>query len=375
MRTELAHALIELFRRGARTPLDEGAFDGFALAVFRWQFESNPVYRRFAEGRGRTPESVASWREVPPVPSAAFKTLPLVSGDPGEVERVFRTSGTSRGSRTRGEHHVASLQLYRESLLPAFQASLLPDGARLPFLSLLPPPARLPDSSLSFMVGTAAEAFGAEGSEWFADPARGLDAPGLARALAAHEAAGRPALLVGTALAFLGWLETAEREGWRYRLAPASRLMETGGFKGSSRRVSREELYGRLARRLGLGVERMVNEYGMTELLSQYYEPVLREGEEASTSLEGLPLRRHLPPPWMRFQVLDPVTLETVPEGQRGLLCHFDLANLHSVAAVLTEDVGEQVGEGLRLHGRSADAEPRGCSIAMDELLSAAEDA
>jgi hypothetical protein len=74
----------------------------------------------------------------------------------------------------------------------------------------------------------------------------------------------------------------------------------------------------------------------------------------------------------MRFQVLDPASLEPVPHGQPGLLCHHDMANLHSVAAVLTEDVGVQVGDGLRLVGRFPGAEPRGCSLAMDELLSAA---
>jgi hypothetical protein len=40
-----------------------------------------------------------------------------------------------------------------------------------------------------------------------------------------------------------------------------------------------------------------------------------------------------------------------------------------SVAAVLTEDLGERVGAGFRLHGRDLDAEPRGCSLAMEELL------
>ena len=111
----------------------------------------------------------------------------------------------------------------------------------------------------------------------------------------------------------------------------------------------------------------MVNEYGMTELLSQYYEPApwLEENED-------LAARRLLPPPWMRFQVLDPLTLAPVAEGEPGLLCHFDLANLGSVSAVLTEDMGQRDGEGLKLLGRAPGAEPRGCSLAMEELLSAA---
>jgi hypothetical protein len=59
-----------------------------------------------------------------------------------------------------------------------------------------------------------------------------------------------------------------------------------------------------------------------------------------------------------------------VPEGTPGLLCHHDLANAGSVAAVLTEDMGVAVDGGFRVLGRAPGAEPRGCSLALEELLS-----
>jgi hypothetical protein len=111
-------------------------------------------------------------------------------------------------------------------------------------------------------------------------------------------------------------------------------------------------------------VERIVNEYGMTELLSQLWEPVLTEGGSASGW--------HVPPPWLRVRALDPATLRPLPDGDDGVLAFFDLANLGSVSHVLTEDIG-CVREGrVRLRGRAPGAEPRGCSRAMDELMSAA---
>ena len=82
--------------------------------------------------------------------------------------------------------------------------------------------------------------------------------------------------------------------------------------------------------------------------------------------------RRHVPPPWVRARLVDPVTLEAVPDGAPGLLQHVDLANLGSVSAILTEDRGVRVGDGFRVLGRVEGAEPRGCSRAMDELLSRA---
>ena len=113
---------------------------------------------------------------------------------------------------------------------------------------------------------------------------------------------------------------------------------------------------------------RIVNEYGMTELLSQYWEPGLET--DGPLPIEE---RRHVAPPWLRTRVLDPATLEELPAGERGLLCHVDLANLGSVACVLTEDVGRLDEDGLQLFGRAEGAEPRGCSLAVEALLDAAD--
>jgi hypothetical protein len=162
--------------------------------------------------------------------------------------------------------------------------------------------------------------------------------------------------------------------------------METGGFKGRSRTVSREDLYGGLENLFGVPRAFIVNEYGMTELLSQFYEPVLAGGggwsptasgegrteiwtEEQEPSGGRLSERFHRGPPWVRTRVLHPLTLEPVPAGETGVLAHLDLANLGSVAAVLTEDIGCLVPGGFRLQGRSPGAEPRGCSLAMEDFL------
>ncbi len=90
----------------------------------------------------------------------------------------------------------------------------------------------------------------------------------------------------------------------------------------------------------------------------------------ADAGAAGLGARRHVPPPWVRTRVLDPQTLSALPDGNPGLLCHFDLANAGSVIAILTEDLGIAVDGGFQVLGRVQGAEPRGCSIAMDDLLS-----
>jgi hypothetical protein len=231
-------------------------------------------------------------------------------------------------------------------------------------VSLVPPPAAAPDSSLSHMAGAVAADFGARGSGWFVSPEGGVDAAGLERALRGAEDAGEPVCILGTAFALVHWLDGVAAAGQRFALPSGSRLMDTGGFKGRSREVTREELYGAVEERLGIGVEWCVNEYGMTELSSQFYDGV-------AGSAGPVEARLHAGPGWVRTQATDPETLRPLPHGQVGVLRHFDLANLGSVMAVQTADLGTTYAGGFRVLGRASGAEARGCSLAMEELLRA----
>lgn len=363
--SSLSSELKAAFRAGVREPWPEQRFGELALRVFEYQLEANPIYSSYCRKRGVTPSTVADWQSIPPVPTSAFKVVPLISGDCSRVERVFWTSGTTRGAHGRGAHHVLDLDLYRASLIPNLEARLY--GTRLRLLALVPSPDEAPDSSLSFMLGEALAVLSGGDGGFFVRPERGLDVAGLRAAIEEAAAEDQPVLLAGTAFAFVHWLDALAEADLRLRLPVGSRLLETGGFKGRSRTLSRPELYGALSTAHEVPVERIVNEYGMTELLSQFYEPVL-SGEAGS-----LDDRVHVPPPWMRTRVLHPVTLEPLACGEEGLLCHYDLANAGSVMAVLTEDMGIMDAEGgLRVLGRVEGAEPRGCSLAMDELLAGA---
>src|SRR5882724_9538040 len=161
---ELA-AAIEAAGRGAPPP----DFAAWALRVFAHQFEHNAPYRAFCTRRGVTPATVARWEDVPAVPSAAFRQVDLACGPP---EAVFSTSGTTSAA-ARGRHLVPHLALYRASALATFARFVLPDAARLPCLSLVPPPALRPDSSLVQMCVWVGEAL-ARGIAWMVGE-RGLE--------------------------------------------------------------------------------------------------------------------------------------------------------------------------------------------------------
>jgi len=350
-------------------------FEQSALAAFALQFDAIDAYRAFCEGRGRTPTTVRRWQDVPAVPATAFKHIDFVVGGHSSSELAFLTSGTTRGGDVRGRHLVPSASLYRHSLLPPFRAHVLTGRERLRFVSLIPSPAARPDSSLSYMVGAAAAVCATE-AHWLVDGGGVLDLDGW-RSIARNAAAtSEPVLVLATSLALLNLVERLEVAPappassaplLSAKLPAGSRVMETGGFKGSGREIARTELHARVKATIGVPPASVVGEYGMTELLSQLYEPVLTEGERARGA--------YVAPPWLRVRALDPMTLDELPAGAEGLLAFFDLANAGSICHVLTEDVGSVRAGRVRLSGRARGAEPRGCSLAIDELMAAARSA
>lgn len=355
--------ILARIRAGDSGTLPDEEFNRLALAVFGHQFRENAPYRAYCERRGVTPQGVGHWSEVPAVPTDAFKAAPLVCGGAEAATVVFRTSGTTAGSARRGEHYVPDLTLYDAALRAGFAAHLLPEGGRMRMLSLIPSPAEVPDSSLSHMIGEVVEEFGAEGSGYYLRDGA-LRREAMVPALREAEASGAPVCLLGTSFAFVHLLDALRDGGERIALPEGSRIMDTGGFKGRSREVSREELYGEFHERLGVPGEWCVNEYGMTEMGSQFYDGVAgRSGP-----------RLYHPPPWVRTQVVDPETLRPLAVGGVGVLRHWDLVNLGSVMALQTADLGELHPEGgFRVLGRARGAEARGCSLATEELLEALE--
>jgi hypothetical protein len=353
---------------------DETRFDELARRIFAFQYRHCETYARFCDLKGVSPESVDSWRDIPAVPTGAFKEAALRCFPEAKTQKIFRTSGTS-GMR-RGELYLDTLAVYEASLLPTLQRYLLVESRRETKrwnLQILAPDVdEAADSSLSHMfshlletVGNAESAFHIRGGQLQHDALLAA----LERATANREAV----VLCGTAFAFVHLLDALdERDGATagLPLPPDSRIMETGGFKGRAREVPRDDLHRDLSSRFGIPESSIVNQYGMTELGSQFYDSVLADPDGP---------RRKLGPPWARVRVVDPEDGRELPAGEPGLLVVSDLANTGSIAAIQTADLGRRVdatsrsradhGDGFEVLGREPDAEARGCSIGADALL------
>ena len=296
------------------------------------------------------------------MPTDAFKAAPLVCGEPEDSRAVFRTSGTTMGAARRGTHYFPDLALYDASLSTGFAAHLLPDGVRPLVLSLV---TRAPDSSLAHMVAEVIRRFGAPGSGSFLTAEGGIEIDGLRAAVETAVAQETPVCVIGTSFALVHWLDVLADAGKQLPLPAGSRVMDTGGFKGRSREVTRGELFRGIRERLGVAPEWCVNEYGMTEMSSQFYDGTAGSADPDPDA------RFHRGPPWVRTVAADPETLAPLLQGEVGVLRHYDLANLHSVLAIQTADMGVTSAAGFRLLGRATGAEARGCSIAAEEVIAA----
>lgn len=333
----------------------EAEFNAMARALFTWQFEHVAPYRRLAEARGITPATLTDWRQLPAVPQRLFKETTLYAHEGREPARIFHTSGTTTG--VPGKQHLLTESVYkRVSVAGPMRAGLWDEAHPLPELQILaPPPREAPHSSLSTMFEWWCETALATGRRESAFWVRGdkLMLHGLRERLEVLAAEGQPVGLCGAAFSLVHYLDAYSPLD-PIPLPPGSWILETGGFKGRSREMPKDEFYQALGYLFGLPDEAIWNEYGMTELSSQAYAC-------------GATGKHHLPP-WARVLVLNPETEEEVAPGEPGLVRWIDLANVDSVLALQTLDQAVRHEDGFFLMGRLPDADPRGCSLAADDF-------
>jgi acyl-CoA reductase LuxC/acyl-protein synthetase LuxE len=343
-------------------------FDPLAMAVFRYQFENVPVYRQFCIARGASPETVGFLSQIPAVSTVAFKYADVLgaaeAASPAAL--TFTTSGTTEGFIERGRHRVTRPEIYRTSAITHLRRMLFPDGRRMAILALHPTADRMPESSLSTMLGWGIEAFGT-GATMCVATRSSIDTAAAIEYLDAIQSRGEPVCILGTTAASSALFAAVARRGRAIRLAARSRLMDTGGAKGQVIPLTPVEVVERAGETLGIEPALVINEYGMTEMCSQLY-----DATQFNSEFEAQPVgsghRLKLAPPWCRPTVLDPVTLNPVDESQVGLLTFFDLANVGSISALMTEDFGMVQGGAVAILGRAAAAGARGCALSIDEF-------
>lgn len=338
----------------------DAEFDALAAELFAFQVAHDEPYRRFCQRRGITPRRVSGWRDIPPVPISAFKDATLSCIPPADCERVFMTSGTTRGD-VKGRNHHPTIAVWDQSMQHHFARRFMQGTPRLRMFTLFPDERELRNSSLGRYLSLATRSFGTQGSRAYVSIEGGLDVDGFCNDLAQAQSRGEAVAVLGATFSFVHLLDAMADRGLRFALPEGSRLLDTGGYKGQSRELPLDAFYDALSQGFGVARERCINMYGMTELSSQFYDA----GNAVVPSVK-------IAPHWVRTRVLDPLTGREMAAGERGVLAHCDLANFNSATTILTEDVGVAVDGGFLLLGRAEGAEAKGCSLAVQEFLEAA---
>jgi hypothetical protein len=343
-------------------------FDALALELFALQFKHNSAYRKICEARRLTPQVVEHWTQIPAVPTSVFKEFELTSLAPEERTAVFYSSGTTEQNPSRHFHCAESLAVYEASLRKWFQFHFGSDGQ---FLFLTPNRAVATNSSLIYMFETVRQKCKLPESAFLGQAASDgswiLDFTVTVGRLRVVCDSDKPMTLLGTAFSFVHLLDYLSENNLQFHLPKDSRVMETGGYKNRSRTMPKAELHALITKLLGIAPGNIICEYGMSELSSQAYSVASDERQVAckirETCHSSLVTHHFKFPPWARAQIISPETGHAIADGEAGIVRIFDLANVFSVAAIQTEDLGVRRGDGFELVGRAQLAEPRGCSM------------
>jgi hypothetical protein len=352
-----ARAFVAAFEAGEKMP---ESFDALACDIARFQAENTEGFARLVKARKLDPRTWTRAAEIPAVPTDAFKHARVSAFSETQTPITFRTSGTTVGAR--GAHPFRTTATYDAGALAFGRWGLVKSYDELFKVVVLgPSPAELPDSSLTHMIDlfarTLAKTHDAATTYFMQDGV--IDLPLLdevvARAIVSNSG---PFLMLGTSFAMVHFLDALGDA--TFRLPPGSRVMQTGGFKGKSREIDAPKLRSEIARAFCVDEKDVVSEYGMTELSSQFYQP----------TAHGAPAGIYGEPPWARVVPVDGETLEPVADGEIGIARIVDLLNVDSAVVVLSADRVRRKENGFELLGRAPGAPPRGCSIAIEEMIS-----
>lgn len=275
------------------------------------------------------------FKDCPNLIEKAFKSEPLYS---------FLSSGTSARERSRSSFSGQGLRDYKDFSCLGFVAMLdtFFKGRKVPGVSLIPPITEWTTSSLAQMVAWVAEIFPL--SYW----RDGMPTPQ------------EPIWVFATGFHIVAFADA----GGYFPLPPGSIVIETGGTKGKTRSVTREETYNLIEECFRVDRNHIVSEYGMCELASQAYDFV----QNPQGKILSLKERWFRFPIWAQTKVLD--AAHKIHDHGNGSLVVSDQTRSDIKTPFRTEDRVELRSDGaFQLEGRVAFSPLKGCSLLAEDIL------
>lgn len=329
-------------------------FNDYAMRLFALHYDNNKLFREFCDIKKVHPGDIDRWEDVPMVYNDVFKTHIVASFPLENAVMACLTGGTTsltqRGRIFRDEDgkrlvFAANRVMTGAYLFPDFEA-----GKRCRILILAPSPELAPSMGMAVGMEQTRQAFGTPDSIFLLGKT-GIDINGLLKALRESEASGVPVALIGATSAYVYFFQACRRKKISFCLPPGSRICDGGGYRGRFGKVSRVDYYGMVEEILGIPQSHCVNVLGEAETATNLFDDALRR------HVLGLPPRKRTRPvpPWSRVLAMSIDDLKPLPDGEVGLLAHWDLANVPTVLAVITDNLGYTTdgGHGCEMVGRA----------------------
>ncbi len=351
---ELDQKVAAIISRGIeqQSNQDDSGFNQLALEMFNYQYQANEYYHDLCDRMKITPDNITSWQEIPAIPTQAFKDSIVSSISVENSELALLTSGTTDpGLRGKIFRDKSSLQNIIRANSLITKRYCFPDVEKMPMAMLIPPPNLAPGMAMAFGLGQLLNSFGSEESRYFIS-AQGLDVQGLQEFLTTFIKQEEPVTLVGATSGFVIFFNHLQKQECRLQLPKGSRVLDGGGYQGTFGNCTREEFYQYCAEWLGVPAHHCINTLGMSESGTNYADCLLADYYAGISPRE----RQKLTPPWTRTIVVGMRTGKPLPEGEIGLIRHYDLTNRATVMAVQTDNLGYLTEGGFEIIGRAEQA-------------------
>jgi len=329
-------------------------FNDYCLRMFALHYQVNAIFREFCDAKKVKPGDISRWQDIPLVYNDVFKTH-LVASFPLEKSVMAcltggTTSLTQRGRIFRDEDgkrlvFSANRQMTGSYLFPDFES-----GKRCRILILAPSPEMAPSMGMAIGMEQTKLHFGTPDSMFLLGKS-GIDVNALIKALRESEASGVPVALIGATSAYVYFFQACRRKKMKFRLPPGSRICDGGGYRGRFGVLNRDDYYAMVQEILSIPGSHCVNVLGEAETATNLFDDSLRR------CVKGMPPKKRTRPvpPWSRVLAMSIDCLEPLPDGEVGLLAHWDLANVPTVLAVITDNLGYTTdnGTGCEMVGRA----------------------
>jgi phenylacetate-coenzyme A ligase PaaK-like adenylate-forming protein len=313
-------------------------FNYYALRVFFYQYENNPVYRDFVNCLYRHDYAkilnVNHYTRIPFLPIEFFKTHNIACFNIHPQTKYFESSGTTKQNVSK--HYIKDEEIYQTSVLKAFE-KFYGDPRQYLFIFLLPDEKERPHSSLIHMAQYLLSFSKYKESGFYLNKLHQA-----IEIIDKYKDKDIPLFILGISYALMDFADICPS------LNESVIVMETGGMKGKREELPKKIFHNYLKNKLG--ISNIHSEYGMTELFSQAY-------SKESGIFQS--------PPWMKVLVRemeDPLCI--YEKDKQGLLNIIDLANIHTCSFIATSDLGRlHENNQFEILGRSDFSDIRGCNL------------